>query len=212
MKNIPVKFREYEFFLVNGIRTRKDIHGWCPRSEIWIEHRLGHATWFHYHAWASTRWMTQGKHLREMWEELAKIKRPIIYVGHSNGCELFSRTVKERPEFKFAAAHLFAPACHQDFEENGFNKALLDGQVGRIYAYCSKGDGTLKYWASFSRVAKCVGLGYDSMGYCGADKETIHPGVKAKKLYVEEWYPDDYDHNDCYERDFEKFNVSMLRV
>lgn len=210
MINIPIELRPYEFFLVNGIRTKKDIRAWCARSQVWYQNRLAHATWYPYFTFATLRWATQGKHLREMWSLLAEIKRPVIYVGHSNGCELFSRTLRERPEFIFAAAHLFAPAVHQDFDKNGFNEALRSRRVGRIYSYCSRGDTTLKYWASYSRTFKCVGLGYDSMGYCGADQKTIHP--EAKPFYTEEWYPDFYDHNDCYEQDFEGFQLRTLRI
>lgn len=210
MTNVPAKLRDYEFFLVNGVRTNKDIHGWCPRAQVWYSGRLGRATWFHYFTYASMRWATQGKHLHKMWARLAKIKKPIIYVGHSNGCELFSRTLRERPEFVFAAAHLFAPAMSPDFNENGFNEALKSGRVGKIFTYCSKGDSTLEYWASFSRIAKCVGLGYDSMGYCGADQSTIDPEVKDD--YEEDWYPAKYDHNDCYEKDFDAFLKKTLRI
>jgi predicted alpha/beta hydrolase family esterase len=208
--NIPHELRAYQFFLVNGIRTKRDIHGWCPRSEVYINSRCGHATWFHYFTFASLRWATQKKHLELMWRRLRKIKKPIIFVGHSNGCELFSRTIRERPEFVFAAAHLFAPAIDQDFDRNGFNHSLRAGQVGHIYSYCSKGDSTLHYWASFSRLAKTFGLGYDSMGFCGAELKTIHPD--AKPFYTEHWYPDNYDHNDCYETDFEDFMGKILRI
>jgi hypothetical protein len=170
MINIPEEFRKYEFLLVNGILTKpSDIHGWTDRGERWYQDRLGTASRYEYFSGAITRFISQGGHVRDVVEIIEGIHRPVIYVGHSNGCEIFSRVVKKRKDFQFDYVHLFAPAVDRDFEENGFNQALIDGRIGKLFIYGSYDDSYLKNGHAATGWLKRFGMGYGDLGYHGPE-------------------------------------------
>lgn len=219
MINVPIEFRKYHSFEVNGIRTWINIRAWNARAVKWKKDRLGNASCYQYFTPALLRWATQGHHLEEMHKKLYPIEEPVVYDGHSNGCALFSRSVIECPEYTFEAAHLFAPACSEDFEVNGFNKALYDGIIrGNLYLYCSEGDTVLSKWAKLSRVGREFGfenLGYDSLGFIGP--KNVDKRVKDRVKVI--WNNHDnskrvFDHNDWFEKpeDFERSMILTCRV
>lgn len=182
--------KKINFFCVNGILTKpSDIGGWCDYFEDYYQNEGYPCTKYEYFSGAITRFIKQGKRVEEICTILERISNPIVYVGHSNGCELFSKVVK-KTKAKFVAAHLFAPAMESDFDENGLNYALLSGKVQQVYLYCSKKDQVLKNYASKTSFLKFIGLGYGTLGYTG--HKNVLPQVQHR---VSELWKKDYDHS-----------------
>jgi hypothetical protein len=158
---------KHQFLVVNGILSQpSDINGWTDLFEDYYQNEGYGCTKYEYFSGAITRFMGQGKRVQELNEIVKRINFPLVYVGHSNGCELFGRLMKDT-ECKFEAAHLFAPAMDSDFNVNGLNYGLLADRVKKVYLYCSKKDLVLKDWASKTSFLKFIGLGYGTLGYSG---------------------------------------------
>lgn len=139
-----------QFLAVNGIMTQaSDIRGWTDLAENFWQEKGYIASRYEYTCgpWLS-RWLGQEKRRRELIEVIKRQSRPIIYVGHSNGCDLFSELIKST-KISFPAVHLFAAATRCDFKANGFNTALRNGRIGKLYLYGSSSDEVLKFsWMS----------------------------------------------------------------
>lgn len=169
LKNLPFyrQAREYQYFFVNGILTNPgDIHGWNDRAERAFENAGLIADRYEYKSGAITRFLGQQKRVNDIAEILSEINRRIIYVGHSNGCELFSKLI-QKTDLEFDAVHLFAPATWADFDSNGFNEALEDKRIMNLFIYGSKKDNTLKWGNRLTGWLKFSGLGYGDLGYSG---------------------------------------------
>lgn len=159
--------KDCEFLCVNGILTKEhDIKGWPDRAEVFYQNKGLIASRYKYESGAFTRFVYQGKRVKEVTTILKRSIRPVIYVGHSNGCEIFSRLVKET-RYKFPAAHLFAPAVDADFKRNGFNAALKSERIGKLYIYGSANDTWLKHGHRWTGWLRKIGLGYGNLGQVG---------------------------------------------
>jgi predicted esterase len=181
------------YLVVNGILTQPgSIEGWTDIFEDYYQNLGIPCSRYEYFSGALTRFLGQKKRVNELCKMLNRIDRPVVYVGHSNGCELFSKLVK-KTDCTFVAAHLFAPAVHANFWDNGFNQALLNKRVNNIYIYCSKNDKVLKNYASRTSWLKFMGLGYGTLGQTGPD--SILKGVEGH-VYVT--WENRYGHSDWF--------------
>lgn len=179
------------YLVVNGILSKPgDINGWTDLFEDEYED-MGYTCKRYEYFSSLIRWK-QSKRVKELTEIIKRSSSKIIYVGHSNGCELFSRLIKET-DCEFQAAHLFAPAMDSDCNVNGINLAILSKRVNAVYAYCSKKDLILKNWASKTSFLKFIRLGYGTAGYSGFTN--ILPEVEGK--FHREWSKS-FNHSDWF--------------
>lgn len=182
-----------EYIVVNGILTRpSDTRAWTDRAERWYQDRGIACTRYEYFCGALTRFLGQRRRVNELKEILLEIEKPIVYVGHSNGCELFTRLIKET-DIEFEAVHLIAAATEHDFELNGYNKAFERERIGKLYLYTSEKDDTLKKGNAFTGWLGFLGLGYGALGQKGAIN--MSPKAKSNTLTT---HMDDYRHSDWF--------------
>lgn len=182
-----------QYLVVNGILSKpSDINGWTDLFEDYYQNEGFACTRYEYFSGALTRFMFQGKRVQELSQIIKRIKDPIIYVGHSNGCELFGRLLKET-RLKFDAAHLFSPAMDSDFNKNGLTAGLLSERVKKIYLYCSTKDLVLKNWASKTSFLNFIGLGYGTLGYTGPKNV-----LKTVEHRVDVTWNNKLDHSDWF--------------
>lgn len=181
------------YLVCNGILTDPtDVNGWTDLFEDMYQNEGYPCNRYEYFSGALTRFIKQGARVKELTTIINRIKSPIIYVGHSNGCELFGRLMKD-VDCKFEAAHLFAPAMDSDFNKNGLAYGLLSGKVKKVYLYCSKKDMVLKDWASKTSFLRAIGLGYGTLGYTGP--KNVLKGIEG--LVFETWN-NKFDHSDWF--------------
>lgn len=185
-----------QYLVVNGILSKpSSIDSWTDVFEDEYQNRGYPCTRYEYFSGALTRWMFQGQRVKDLYKICCRSKMPLVYVGHSNGCELFSRLVKEH-DVQFEAAHLFSAAVDSDFRKNGFNSVLFSGRVKKLHLYCSKGDRVLRDLASKTEWLNRFGLGYGKLGYTG-------PRYLSKTLqkHVSVINHDSFDHSDWFKGD-----------
>jgi len=192
--------------VVNGILTQpSNIFGWTDFFEDYYQNDGFPCTKYEYFSGAITRFIKQGKRTEQLIEICKRSTNKLVYVGHSNGCELFSRVIKNS-DLKFESAHLFAAAMNDDFNENGLNIALLSGRVGKVYLYCSKRDHILKKFASRTSFLKVIGLGYGALGYTGP--KNVQSLVSHR--VITEWRQ--FDHSDWFkEKNIKKSHESTYQ-
>lgn len=178
-----MEIHDCQFLAVNGILTRPgDIDGWTDKAEDFWQSKGLLASKYEYGCGAATRFLFQGKRVKEVIQILRRTSRPVVYVGHSNGCEILSRVIRES-RYTFPAVHLFAPAVQCDFKKNGFNTALKSGRIGKLFIYGSKNDLTLKYGNRFTGWLGGFGLGYGCLGQLGPENMDI----SVKERVILDW-------------------------
>jgi predicted alpha/beta hydrolase family esterase len=186
-------FMNHQYLVVNGILTRpSDINNWTDVFEDLYQNEGYPCTKYEYFSGALTRWIKQGKRVKDIETIVNRINAPVVYVGHSNGCELFGRLMKDT-KTHFEAAHLFAPAMDADCNQNGLTLGLLANRVNNIYLYCSKGDKILKDIARPTSFLKIIGLGYGDLGFEGP--KNILPQIE-NRIYTT--WKDSLDHSDWF--------------
>jgi hypothetical protein len=173
------------FIFVNGILSwPSDADGWTDRAVTWTNIRtesVGEK--YEYVCGPLTRRLKQQRRA----EGLAKMCRyyancvgqdphetgpeqpwEIHLVGHSNGCDIILRTLKLLPRFmRIKSVHLIAAACEADFDANGLNEKLWNGQLGRVEVYTGGEDHALKFATLTGHFLSPFGLGYGSLGLTG---------------------------------------------
>lgn len=91
----------------------------------------------------------------------------IVLVGHSNGCDIICRILKQYP-IRIHQVHLIAGATDCSCNANGINEALRNGNLGSAHVYCSLNDDILRDLAKgWTGWLKPIGLGYGWIGYGG---------------------------------------------
>jgi hypothetical protein len=154
-------------FTINGIESDpSNLHGWTDdfvtslnvNSPDWVQVEK-----FEYLVRVWNRWFKQGGLAKEL---IAKIKYyleagyRVVLVGHSNGCDLIVRALKE---VRADSIHLFAAAAW----EKDFVAAIEEKMVRKIHLYGSPDDYALKTASLTGRFLKFISfgkLGYGSMG------------------------------------------------
>lgn len=184
---------ECEYIVVNGILTHpSDTQAWTDRAERWYQDRNIICTRYEYFSGALTRFWGQGRRVNQIKDLLLEIEKPIVYIGHSNGCELFTRLIKST-KIEFEAVHLLAAATESDFEDNGYNEAFKECRINKLYLYCSEMDHTLKKGNQMTGWMKFLGLGYGALGLYGPKNMS----AKAALNTVVDWQ-NEYRHSDWF--------------
>lgn len=165
------------FLAINGIRFRPGTaRGWPERMCDWINCRMPDgviADRREYYTTAVTRFIGQRKRTDELARKVSKLRHAgyrLVLVGHSNGCDVTGRLLRDLGIY-VDACHLFAPAAmEEDYED-----ALINEMVGRIHIYGSMNDKALQ-WGSVTRALfGWLGLGYGSLGLRGGDFAAKYP-------------------------------------
>lgn len=178
------------YVVCNGIMTDSDdVNGWTDIFEDYYQNEGYFCNRYEYTC-GIFKSLFQGRRVRHVETICKRITRPIVYVGHSNGCEIFSRIIKET-NIKFVAAHLLSAAMDADFNDNGLNYGLLTKKVDKIYMYCSNRDLALRNWASKTTFLRKIGIGYGVAGYTGP--KNVLDQV-SHRVFVE--WNNDFGHSD----------------
>lgn len=184
------------FLVVNGILTKpSDLDGWTDIFEDFYQNLGIPCNRYEYFSGAITRFLKQAGRVEDLVHILKRITSPLVFVGHSNGCELFCKLL-EKTGRTFEAAHLFAPAVDSDFTKNGLNEALAERKVKRLFLYCSKNDRILRDIASKTSFLKFIGIGYGTLGYTGP--QNVLTSVDDK---LDVTWEDRYGHSDWFKHE-----------
>jgi predicted alpha/beta hydrolase family esterase len=163
------------FIFVNGIlNCPGSSNGWTDRAVTWIhthtEHRAEKFEYFSpviFRRWFLKDWTN------DLAELVAKYAgKPLVLVGHSNGCELICRTVKISGA-QIRGLHLISGACAADFYTNGLNAALKANRVGKVVAYVAEKDLPMKIARVSQNLIGWLGLGYGTLGLNGPLRTAI---------------------------------------
>lgn len=165
---------------VNGILTNPgDAEGWTDRAVTWLNLRTaGKAEKFEYAAGAITR------RIRQQWraEAIARMAAfyitggfEVVFVAHSNGCDLVARVLAQLWPAKIRSAHLFAAATDGD----ALAHAINEQQLGTLHLYGSANDGAMKLAAVSRRAFGWLGLGYGDLGGRVEEFAAYHNGGAA---------------------------------
>lgn len=180
------------YLVVNGILTDADsINGWTDLFEDMYQNE-GYACNRYEYTCGIFKSLFQSKRVDDLRIICKRIQKPIVYVGHSNGCELFGRLLRD-VDSSFEEAHLFAPAMDADFNQNGITYGLLSGKVKKVFVYCSKKDNILKNWASKTTFLRYIGLGYGTLGYTGP--KNVLKQIESKVVVT---WNNKFDHSDWF--------------
>lgn len=167
----------HAYIVCNGILTDSDnVEGWTDIFEDYYQNEGYFCSRYEYTSGLFKSFF-QGKRVKDIAKICNRINRPLNYVGHSNGCDIFSRLIKDT-EVRFESAHLFSAATSSDFDRNGFNYGLITKRVKKLYLYCSERDLVLRDLASKTTFLNKIGLGYGTLGYTGPTN--VLPQVESR--------------------------------
>ena len=179
---------------VNGILTFPgNTRDWNYRAVVWTQVKKdGHAQAVEYFCGPIGRAFGQRKRAAKIGELLLAYQGwDITLVGHSNGCDVILTALNSAliyPTIK--AVHFVSAACQADFNRNGLNDALENGNIGKVCVYRGGKDWALKVASGI--VGRC--LGYGVLGLTGA--LSVAPAVSDR---VGEILWPEFGHGDCFQ-------------
>jgi predicted alpha/beta hydrolase family esterase len=159
------------FLFVPGILYHPaGVDGWADLAVAWVHRNTPHyADRYEYRSGALTRFAGQKKRVEDLAKMLGRLPADVdvTAVGHSNGCDLLVRLVREHKDVRLSSLHLIAAATERNFARNGLNDALASGRIEDLYLYGSRKDQAL-YWGQASKnLFGWLGLGYGGLGRYG---------------------------------------------
>lgn len=171
---------------MNGILTQpEDVEAWTDHAVEWINRNTeSKADKMEYRSGALTRRWYQNKRVQNL-QKICKsyLGDRIILVGHSNGCDIIQRMINKGIP-RVHELHLIAAASEYDFVKNGYNRALKNDHVEKIYVYTSDIDEALKKAKLSTKLFGWLGLGYGYLGLVGPDH--VDPSVKDRVVVYKE--------------------------
>lgn len=176
--------KPYYVFIPGIFGDPENPEEWTDRAETYVELNCEgcSATTLPYKSDAIFRRMGQEERVNNLEKVLTRIEsRKLILVAHSNGGDIVERIVK-RKLFDFEEIHLIGSAGEGDFTKNGFNEALKESHVKKIFVYWSKKDKALQKakWSSY--FLSWIGLGYGYLGLTGPKKVNKNVRYKVKSI------------------------------
>lgn len=182
---------------VNGILTRPgNSHAWTDRAVTWFHQTsMARAEKFEYLALPLTRRLFQksrAKNLALLVNSYAG--SDIFLIGHSNGCDLICRALKQSST-PVRGVHLIAAATESDMGENGLNEALAMGRLGTVHVYRGMDDKALWFAHLTSKLLTPFGLGYGDLGRQGPEN-VADWSWSGSRLFVHD-YPG-FGHSDFF--------------
>ena len=206
------------YLLVNGIDTFPGVSAnWNGRGVTWIHVTTDYkAEKIEYFCGPIDRAFGQ-KERAEKFSRTAQFYSPTAWqrigVGHSNGAAVISSALMNEADAatkagktpdRYEEVHLVAGAVNEDFDANGFNKALITGQVGKIFVYCGGKDEPLRLAATwFGRF-----LGYGGLGHYGSQK--VNPIIEDRVTVIKNGRWLNFGHSDCWHDD--NFDATMKEI
>lgn len=184
--------------VVNGILTMPgNAHAWTDRAVTWLHtHTEARAEKFEYLALPLTRRIMQRARARNLAELIDSYRNHDIHlVGHSNGCDLICRALKQI-HVSVKSVHLIAAATDADFEKNGLNEALHMQRLGSVHIYGGESDLALEFAFATSHFLKWFGLGYGALGWIGP-QNVADDDWYGKKIMTQ-FYPE-FGHSTFFE-------------
>lgn len=176
---------------INGINAPVNKRNWVDRAANITRADYGiFAEQFKYYSRSLTRRFTLGRHVDDLQRLLQRYHAAGFQIGivaHSNGAEIVSRAFRKAPTrvgVGYAAAeqvHLVAPACSDDWEENGFREALLAKQIGSITVHNARKDKAM----ALAKWSRRLTLGVAGFGTLGAKLSPVSfPPLTSLSLYA----------------------------
>lgn len=196
------------YVLINGINTRPGkAKGWQGRGVRWLIRALKFGTMVEY--WSGpllSRVLGQRQRARELADVIAEFLAAgwaVVLVAHSNGADVVRDALELLGWPKIEAIHLFSAAISPDLKEEGFEKALASGQIGRMRIYVAGSDEVLELAGMFGRW-----LDYGTLGRTGPDWDKVSPEARARIDVVER---PTFGHSSWWEAG-ENFEWSMQQI
>ncbi len=201
-----MKKRVYVF--INGILNNPgDSKGWPDRACTWINSKTDYkAEKFEYFCTAILKQLWQEKRTQNLADVIFPYQFKnfeIILVGHSNGCDIICRLLRE-VDIDIKEIHLFAAATNEDCRKNGINDAIADGRLEGVDYYCSENDDVLGDGNNAILRPIYRFLGYGFLGCRGPKFENF----RAKSSY--HWI-NNYGHSDWFKPGL-NFDKSMNMI
>ena len=193
------------FICINGILTWPgDAEGWTDRAVTWLNlHTEGKAEKFEYATGALTRRLWQdyrAQAIARMASFYVQAGYEVVFIAHSNGCDLVARVLKILWPVKIRSAHLFAAAT----DDEPLGHSLRSGQLGRLHLYGSANDKALQFAGISRKLVGWAGLGYGNLGIRIEQFAADYPNVEA--------HPDDEKGHGTWLERGENFERSMRAV
>lgn len=161
--------KPYYIFIGGILGDPESVEEFTDKGEAYVEMNVkgAHATTLPYRSGVVFRRMGQEERVDNLETILKRLDgRSIVLVVFSNGGDIAERIVK-RNKFNFEEIHMIASASENDFRKNGFNAALRDDKINKIFVYYSKKDRALQKakWSTY--LFSWLGLGYGFLGLTG---------------------------------------------
>lgn len=161
--------KPYYVFIGGILGDPESANEFSDKAEAYVEMNVkgAHATTLPYRSDVVFRRMGQEERVNNLDLILSRLDgRKIILVSFSNGGDIVERMTK-RNKFEIEEIHLVASASENDFRKNGYNKALSEDMINKMFVYYSKKDKALQKakWSSY--LLSWVGLGYGFLGLTG---------------------------------------------
>lgn len=165
---------------VNGILSSpEDVEAWTDRAVEWVNNNTDYkADKMEYKSGVLTRRWYQSQRVKNL-QKMCKsyLGDRILIVAHSNGADIIQRMINKGIP-RVHELHLIAAAAEHDFRKNGYNRALKNNHVEKIFIYASPVDEALKKAQLSTRLFGWLGLGYGYLGLVGP--LFIDPSVQDK--------------------------------
>ena len=182
------------YLFVNGVRTWPgNFTNWNKRAVTFTHtHTEARGEAFEYFCTFLTRPFREdqrAKHFARALRAYSALGWNIVCVGHSNGCDVILRGLRDAGWPRVAAVHLVCGACEADFWKNGLNHALARERIGRVCVYVADKDLALP----LAHTIPGKILGYGTLGLHGAQNVYAREADRVGELH---WK--DYGHSTCW--------------
>lgn len=195
-----------QYIFVNGILNNpEDVEAWTDRAVVWINQNTdSKADKMEYECGIFTRRIFQETRVKNL-QKIAKNYDGgrIVLIGHSNGCDIIQRLVQKGIP-RVHELHLIAAAAEGCFNRNGYNKALKNEKIDRIFVYTSPIDSALKQAKLSTQLFGWMGLGY---GYLGLSGPLNVDPINVNKITV---YNERLDHSQWFSKKY--FERTMKHI
>lgn len=193
------------YIAINGINTLASDDSWNNEAEIIFAGKGRNCHAFQYFSDTVFRRVFQNARVERLYNLVKRYQEfglKIRLIGHSNGCDLICRLLKNHGPI-IDEIHLIAGAAEADCDKNGINDSFKAGRLKKAVFYCSTKDRKLKSAKMSKTLLGWMGLGYDYVGLVGPSN--VRDGDDVRVIWR-----DDFDHGDWFVGSNLNWTLSMV--